>query len=199
MPAPRHWLLGPNPIAAGPVAQDRGYFALECVLYIWALKIKYPGNICLLRGNHECRHLTEFFTFQTEVCVCGGGRNRAVRSGGPSREKAREAGLKMTTPFLVQVDYKVDRDVYVECMECFDHLPLAAIMNNQVPSARPRAACRPPNGLCGFAHSRAGVVAVLLRARGHLSRDSDGGRCQVRWLAALRVAKLVRGGKQGRR
>lgn len=40
----------------------------EVMIYLCALKIEKPHDVILLRGNHECRVITEEFNFR-EQCV----------------------------------------------------------------------------------------------------------------------------------
>ena len=47
---------------------DRGAYGPEIVLLLLALKIRYPKNVNLLRGNHESREMTESFNFR-EQCL----------------------------------------------------------------------------------------------------------------------------------
>ena len=76
---------------------DRGYFSLETFLYVATLKLKYPSQITLLRGNHESRQVSKQYGFFDE-CVFNYGH------GG----------------------------IWNLCQDCFDLLPLAAVVNNRI-------------------------------------------------------------------
>lgn len=47
---------------------DRGPQSLEVICLLLALKLKYPDNIYMIRGNHECQEMTELYGFARE-CV----------------------------------------------------------------------------------------------------------------------------------
>ena len=46
---------------------DRGNYSIEVCIFLYCLKINYPNEVMMLRGNHESRAMTEHFTFREEV------------------------------------------------------------------------------------------------------------------------------------
>lgn len=81
---------------------DRGDHSTESALLLLALKVAYPSRINLLRGNHESRSMTQW-----EYSEGSNFHDECVQKYG-------------------------DEEVYKAFMSCFDSLPLAAILENDL-------------------------------------------------------------------
>lgn len=57
---------------------DRGHHSIECLLLLFALKVRYPDRICLIRGNHESRQITQIYGFHDE-CISKFGNGNVWR------------------------------------------------------------------------------------------------------------------------
>ena len=46
---------------------DRGSYSIEVCIFLFCLKLAFPKEVTMLRGNHESVAMTEHFTFREEV------------------------------------------------------------------------------------------------------------------------------------
>ena len=49
--------------------EDRGKFGLEVLILLFALKVKFPEHIFMIRGNHEILHVSESYGFRNECQI----------------------------------------------------------------------------------------------------------------------------------
>ena len=85
---------------------DRGLSSLECVAYLFGLKLLYPNKVFLLRGNHETRNV----------------------NGWEQHYKDKS--------FLYQckMRFGTEKGVWIweECNKSFDRLPLSAVIDHEI-------------------------------------------------------------------
>ena len=77
---------------------DRGAYSLETICLMMAIKVKYPKQIFLLRGNHEDKNVNRYLGFGEEC---------TKRLG---------------------EDINLASSVFAKINEMFEYLPLAAIV-----------------------------------------------------------------------
>eukprot|EP00981_Chlorochromonas_danica_P001277 scaffold268_cov210-Ochromonas_danica.AAC.72 len=85
---------------------DRGMSCLECVAYLFGLKLLYPHKISLLRGNHETRDV----------------------NGWESHYKEKSFLYQCKDRFGIMTGEMV----WEECNLAFDRLPLSAIIDHEI-------------------------------------------------------------------
>ena len=83
---------------------DRGNFSLECITLLFALKVMYPNEVFLLRGNHEFDSVCSQYGFKNEIL------NSNI--------------LKISNC------YSYTESLYSAFIDAFSYLPISALVNH---------------------------------------------------------------------
>lgn len=126
---------------------DRGNFSLECISLLFALKILFPNNYFLLRGNHEFDIVCTQYGFKKEIIpsVIPKGNYLPKFQKYSSDKKEQELDQSTTKNQVFTKDdsseiffkshpnlhhYQYDESLYKAFMKAFSFLPISAIINN---------------------------------------------------------------------
>lgn len=95
----------------------------QCLLYLYTLKLWHPSQLALLRGNHECRHLTGFFTFRREC---------ASKHTNFTLRNLTYVSCLLDAMFHTRAGmHKYSAEVYEACVKSFEALPITALIDGK--------------------------------------------------------------------
>ena len=108
---------------------DRGFFSLECITILFALKVMFPDMFYLIRGNHEFDSVCCKYGFKNEIINYHNPKkivNTAVQHDNKDDEKFSENYDEQYNDLDC---YKYSEALYNAFITVFSYLPLAAILN----------------------------------------------------------------------
>ena len=93
---------------------DRGFNSVETFELLLCYKLKYPANITLLRGNHECRQTTTFYGFYDE-CIKKYGSSNVWKYCTDLFEQLPIKTSELSSATMLTDKYLIDNHGVMEC------------------------------------------------------------------------------------